>query len=196
MTTLFILLAIVIAIQVIYIARLERGGFDAMSRPAGIVRLAFLEALRIPCAVIVLDIRGMHELNAVLGYTVSNKIIAHIIRVHDWRMQFGGDEIVIFIPFAKPGTASKIMNRILSRCQSFTAEMPQSQRNELSQRTNGKIDGIHVAIIAIEKTTRPLSSVHKALNELETMKETGATITGNRATTGNPGTLTREYPTL
>lgn len=190
------ILFVLVAIQAIYILSLERGGFDAMSRPAGIVRLTILEALRIPCAVVVLDIRGMHELNAVLGYTVSNKVIAHIIRVHDWRMQFGGDEIVIFIPFAKLGTANKIMQRILDRCQAFTSELPQSKRNELSQRTNGKIDGLHVAIISVEKTNHAYTTTTKALNELETMKESGATITGNRATTGNKGTLTKEYSTL
>jgi GGDEF domain-containing protein len=191
--TILVLFFLVIVVQVVYITRLERGGFDAMSRAAGTVRLTLLSAFHVPCAVVVLDIRGMHELNAVIGYMVANKVIAHVIRVHDMRCQFGGDEIVIFIPFAKPGTAKMIASRIIERCKQFTITMEHEKRKELHMRTAGKIDGLHVAIISVDNTSNALITTHKALNELETIKENGATITGNRATTGNPGTLQKHY---
>lgn len=190
MTTLVLVLIIVVLLA--YIRKLEIGGFGALSKSALLVRLWFFYLLRIPLAIVCLDIRGMHSLNAALGYSIANQMVGRLIKSKDTYGQYGGDEIVVVVPMPKPGAARKIMYRISDKAKQFTADMSPEKRQELIARTAGKIDGVHIAAIATERTLNPFYTIKEAMDKLEEMKEHGCTITGNRETTGNRGTLLAE----
>jgi len=196
MTIFIAILALVILLQAAYIRQLERGGFGAFSRAAILVRLAVYQLLKIPCGLVALDMRKMHEMNAVLGYEILNQLVARIIKTSDIRGQFGGDEIVILIPYAKTGTARLIKNRIIRNARMITNGLPDEKRQELCRRTAGLVDGVHVAILSVDSTRNPLRATWAAMDILERMKEDGADVTGVRATTGNVGTLQADLDIL
>jgi len=191
MTTILI---ISLALNIVLAAAVKTLGtthFGTLSPVFTHAYLHLLSALRIPCSVIVYDIRKMHELNAVFGYSNNNRdLIPRLTKVRrsrgDLVGQYGGDEFVVI---ATAHAGKTIARRIIARAKEITQSMTLAQRLELSTRTAGIVDGLHIALACEDYTRDALKTAAALVDETERLKESGARQTGNRATTGNIGTL-------
>lgn len=188
MNTIIIVLSLVVLAQAIYIKALQRSPMGVLTPTALRLRLALYSLLRIKCFVVGLDIRKMKSLNTVLGYSNSNAVIGRLIastrRYSDIVGQYGGDEFVI----CGRGDAQALVKRLLAKRDEINAEMPTETREKLNAHTGGLVDGLHLAICVIAETTDARTSARKAIDETEPLKA-GGVQTGNRDTSGKPGTL-------
>jgi len=194
MTTLLIISLLVNVALVAIISSMSRSHFGTLSPSATKALLATLSVLSAPVSIVVYDIRKMHELNAVMGYSNSNILVARLTKVRQYDIigQYGGDEFVVI---SRPGAGSKIAWRIIERAKEITLQIDPAKRDALSLRTAGIVDGLSVAITYTNHTTDAWNAAAAGLDETERLKELGATMTGDRATTGNVGMLISEMET-
>jgi GGDEF domain-containing protein len=190
MTTILIIsllcnILLIVAFRIMSISHL-----GVFAPPATRFYLRVLSLFRVRCSVIVYDIRKMHEINAVLGYTDGNILMARLTKVRrnrgDFIGQYGGDEFAII---ATAGAASHITERLVDRAKEITDSMSADQREALDSRTAGITDGINIAAAYRNITTDALETARILVDETENLKESGAIVTGRRETTGNKGTL-------
>ena len=188
MNTIICLLSLVILAQAVYIQALQRSPMGVLTPTALRLRLALYSVLRVRCFVVGLDIRKMKSLNTVLGYSNSNAIIGKFIsgtrRYSDIVGQYGGDEFVI----CGRGNADKLVQRLYAMRDDINASLPNETREKLSIHTDGLIDGLHLAICTIHETDNAIFSAKRAIDATEPLKS-GGRQTGNRDTSGRPGTL-------
>jgi GGDEF domain-containing protein len=196
MNTFFISITIlIIVLQSLYISALQRSHLHpgVFSQKAGRMRLAWYGLLRVPGALVAFDIRGMHTLNAVLGYSQANRMLSRLLGVCSTRRDivatWGGDEFIVFIPYGKLGDANNLVGRLTGKAKELSAEIPEFEITQLIKWTGGIIDGLHLSAAIVEYTRNPLQAAQRAVDETEVIKVRGAKITGRRETTGNKGTL-------
>lgn len=145
-----------------------------------------------PVDIIALDFRKLHELNELLGYDVANDYFGRFVRFRqgldgrqkDVRGQFGGDEIVMAVD---RGCGFGLLNRLVNALDDLTNELPIETRDALRVRTGGLTDGFAAAIVLVSGSRQPLKDAERAIARCGELKK-GA-VTGNRATSGRPGTI-------
>lgn len=171
---------------------LAQSNFGTLTPTATKLALAALASSDSPVDLIVIDIRKMHELNAVLGWDTTTATVTQLLacrhapgRAPDVLGQLGGDEFVIAVP---AGDGSGMLRRLLSQAAAITTALPESARARLRESTGGLVDGVAVAAMLIEGTMTPLTSTLRALPLVAAMKADGRQ-TGERATSGAAGTL-------
>lgn len=139
--------------------------------------------------VIAIDVRKLHDLNAVLGYDRANVLIAQwiagCVRTTDTWGQYGGDEIVGMVPV---GDGRGVLTRLIARAEQISTQIAPEQRAALVQRTGGLVDGFCIAACLIEDAAAPAVAAASALADVQRLKEAGP-VTGVRSTSGAPGTL-------
>lgn len=192
-TTILIGSLIVNIALVLAVCSMSTSRLGVFSQTATRSYLKLLSVFRVPVSIVAYDIRKMHELNAVLGYSNSNILIARLTKIRrrkvDFIGQYGGDEFVVV---SRPGVGSLIAKRIMDRAQEMSLEISQEQRDSLKQRTCGLMDGLYVSIAFTDVTRDALGTASLLVDETERLKEQGALMTGSRATSGNVGTLCSE----
>jgi len=191
MTTILTISLVINILTITAIMSMSRSHFGTLSPVATRLLLRALSILRVPVSVVVYDIRKMHELNAVMGYANSNILVARLTKVRqsDIIGQYGGDEFVVI---SRPGAGSRIAWRIIEKAKEITAQIDPAKRDALNLRTGGIVDGLTVAITYSNYSTNALRDTVRGVDETERLKEHNASMTGNRATTGNAGTLISE----
>jgi hypothetical protein len=187
------LLAEIAALRAL-VATLSVSNFGTLTPPATRQALAALPG---PADIIGLDIRKMHELNAVLGWDATTAIVAELLacrqapgRIPDILGQWGADEFVIAVP---AGDGAGVLGRLLRQAGALTARLSVAQRAALSASTGGLIDGVSFAAVLVPDSTAPLGDAARAIVLVNQQKSTGAQ-TGSRATSGARGTLLLRAP--
>lgn len=176
------------------VAALSISNFGTLTPPATRQALAALPG---PADVIALDIRKMHELNAVLGWDPTTALIAAFLacrhapgRAPDILGQWGADEFVIAVP---AGDGPGMLGRLLRQAAALTARLTTAQRAALHTATGGLVDGLSFAAVLIEGSAAPLDDAARAIVLVNQQKNAGAQ-TGARATSGAAGTLMLRAP--
>ena len=187
-----IALALALA-QLVKIAFLSRTHLDNMAPAALRWQLRIWSLLRRRCAIIALDVRKLHDLNALLGYSTANDLIRDLVSVRLLRKlgrwldligQWGGDEFVIAL--ANADAWPLVVERIQARLIEITAKLTPEQRAAIQERTGGLVDGLHAAISIIPLTRDAYGSAVAAVNATGPLKE--GPQTGARSTSGAIGT--------
>lgn len=186
------------SVQYTKVRSLSRTHFENLSPGALRWQLRIWSLLRIPCAVIAIDIRKMHDLNSVLGYTNNNNFVRDLVSVrqhrnwrHPWRwldiigQWSGGDEFITAI--ANPSALPLVLGRIDQRLIELTEQLSPEQRKSLYERTGGLVDGFHAAIVTIPYTRDAYGAAVRAINATGPLKD--GVITGDRSTSGAVGTV-------
>lgn len=194
------------------IARLEADNQQLSRSHLGIlssaaIRMA-LETMTTPVDLICIDLRKLHDLNDVLGYDVANRYFGTFARTrlhdelylpprrHDIRGQWGGDELVIA---TAPGDGMGLIMRMVLALDALTAELTPEQRQAITMRTGGLVDGFCAVFVLITNSTDPYHRVWDG----ETWSDAGdaargvaacgplkaGPVTGCRSTSGKPGTI-------
>lgn len=188
---------ILASVQVLKVRMLSRSNFDNLSPAALRWQLRLWSLFRRPCAIIALDIRKLHDLNAVLGYSTSNGLIRDLIsaRQHqrsgharrwlDLVGQWGGDELVMAL--ADPRGRERVLRHLEARLLELSARMTPEQRQALHDRTGGLVDGLHAAISIVPHTRDAYGAAGRAIDATGPMKE--GRLTGERSTSGAVGTV-------
>ena len=191
MYTIAIVLSLVILAQAIYIQALQRSPMGVLTPTALRIRLKIYSMLRIRVFVIGCDMRKLKSVNEQGNHGTTNALIYRLFSVlrknTDIVGQFAGDEFVIVGRWSKDGV-EKVIDRLLKRRDEINASLPADFRNGLSERTGCLVDGIHLAIASIQDTRDAYSAATKTIDATEPLKA-GGRQTGNRDTSGRPGTL-------
>jgi GGDEF domain-containing protein len=184
--------AVIMILQATVIYTLSQGSFGVLSPAALRLKLWAYSLCHIPCAVFALDIRKLHELNTVFGYSQAGLLVQDLVRVRllpgrvrDFIGQYGGDEFVAVV--VTPRAAESVKDRILQRAQAITDRMTPEQRETLLTCTGGLVDGLHVAMGIVSSTTDAAGMAKIALDQVNAAKS-GA-WNGSRATSGQVGTI-------
>ena len=184
-------------VQVLKVRALSRSNFDNLSPAALRWQLRLWSLLRRPCAIIALDIRKLHDLNAVLGYDTANGLIRDLIsarqhqrsgHAHRWLDlvgTWGGDEIALAL--ADPRGLDRVLQHLYARLDELSTRMTPAQRRALYDRTGGLVDGLHAAISIVPHTRDAYGSAVRAVDATVPLKE--GRITGERSTSGAIGTV-------
>lgn len=191
-------IALVLAtVQVLKVRALSRSNFDNLSSAALRWQLRLWSLFRHPCAIIALDIRKLHDLNAVLGYSTSNGLIRDLIsarqhqrsgharRWFDLVGQWGGDEVVVAV--ADPSGIDRVLQHLEARLVELSTRLTPEQRTALYDRTGGLVDGLHAAISVVKHTRDAYGTAVSAVNATGPLKE--GRLTGERSTSGAVGTI-------
>lgn len=156
-----------------------------------------------PCDIIAIDWRKLHEWNEILGYDVSNVFLAKFAQTRqghdrrcmprgsdrrptrlDVRGQWGGDELVFAVA---AGDGMGLLMRLLRAIDTLTQQLTPAQRQAITERTGGLIDGFCIAAVLVTGSTQPLLDATRAVKECGILK--AGNHTGNRATSGRAGTI-------
>lgn len=171
----------------------------SMSHLGILAPAATRRALRLmtePCDLICIDLRKLHDLNEVLGYDIANRYFGVFARTrmhdepciaprpHDVRGQWGGDELVIACAV---DDGLGLLMRLVAALDALTAELTPAQRHALAQRTGGLVSGFAAVFVLIPNSTRPLCDAARGIDECGALKK--GSVTGNRSTSGKPGTI-------
>jgi len=194
MTIAMLVLSILInAALVAIIHSMSTSKYGWISRDAILTYLRILSIFHIPCSIVGYDLRKVNAWNAENNWSATTGVMGRLIQIRKNRGdvvgKFGGDEFVIV---SAPHSGSIIAKRIVVRAQEITNELPTELRKRLSDRTGGIVDGLYVAIASCDYTTDAYGTAARLIDETEHLKEHDAPVTGNRATTGNKGTLVCE----
>ncbi len=192
-TTASLLLA-TIAQQQAAIAELSRSPLGILSGPA--IRRA-LRQMPGPVDLIAFDFRKLHEWNDVLGYDVSSNYLAKFCQTRtrtrrrgearplDVRGQWGGDEIVLAVA---AGNGRGLLMRLVWALDTMTERLTDEQRTKITHNTGGLITGFAAVFVLVEGSGAPLVDAARAVSECGVLKS-GGRQTGERATSGRPGTI-------
>lgn len=138
--------------------------------------------------VIAIDIRKLHDLNAVLGWDRANSLVAQWIsmarREGDLWGQYGGDELVAVVP---PGDGSGLLERLQANAQAVADQMTEETRATLWARTGGLVDGFCIAACLLEGAGDVRQATADALEAAQQLKV--GRVTGERSTSGAVGTV-------
>lgn len=151
---------------------------------------------RIPCTVIAVDFRKLHDINALFGYTNGNKMMKTLAAVrthdkdghkrrHDIIGQYGGDEHILAL--RDPKAWPMVLDRFRANMRAATEAMTPAERRVLFERTGGLVDGLHAAISVVPYTRDAYGAAVRAIEATGPMKD-GAQ-TGSRSTSGAVGTI-------
>lgn len=183
----------IIAAQQSHIRELSRSHLGILSGPAIRRELRLLET---PCDLIALDFRKLHEWNDILGYDLANRFFGDLcrtrehtrrrseLRMQDVRGQWGGDEIVIACAV---GSGRGLLLRLVRALDDLSAQLSTNQRQAIVTATGGLIDGFAAVFVLIESSRCPLVDAARAVAECGELKR--GIQTGDRATSGRPGTI-------
>lgn len=171
----------------------------SMSHLGILAPAAIRRALRLmtePCDLICIDLRKLHDLNEVLGYDVANRYFGVFARTrmhdepfvaprpHDVRGQWGGDELVIACAV---DDGMGLLMRLVAALDDLTAELTTAQRQAIAARTGGLVNGFSAVFVLIPNSTHPLCDAARGVTECGELKK--GNVTGNRSTSGKPGTI-------
>lgn len=176
---------------------------------------AIRRALRIETAVvdlIALDFRKLHEWNDIIGRERADTYLARLGQVRttdrpippgstprkarqpgdarDLAGQYGGDELVLSVP---AGDGWGLLARLVRTLNTMTLELSDAERAAIVMRTGGLLTGFAAVLVLVERSTRPFDDAARAVDECGILKR-GGLITGNRASTGRPGTIVGTLP--
>lgn len=83
--------------------------------------------LKVPLAVLVLDIDDFKQINDILGHTIGDVVLSEFcgavresLRPPDFFARFGGDEFVVILPHTDRGGAVAVAERILDKVHGLT----------------------------------------------------------------------------
>ena len=181
---------------------LSRTHFDNLAPAALRLRLRAWSFMRRGCAIIAIDIRKLHDLNAVLGYSTSNDLVRALMSVRQHRSyrhslrwldiigQWGGDELIIAL--ADPRALSLVLGRMRARLEELTTQLAPDRRTAIMQRTGGLVDGLHAAMTIVTYTNDAYGAAVRAVDATGPLKE--GRLTGERSTSGAVGTVTQVLP--
>lgn len=144
---------------------------------------------------VVIDIRKLHTLNEVLGYTEASALVGRLTRILsdvrtqrgravDLAGQWGGDEFVYRLAL---GTGQGFLQRLLAQLDELTATLTPAQRSELARHTGGLVDGLCVAACLVEGASDPWRAIDHGIAVVTRLK--AGRVTGERATSGAVGTV-------
>lgn len=179
--------------QAIKIKFLSRTHLHNLAPAALRWQLRIWSMLRKPCAIIALDIRKLHDMNALLGYSTANDLIRELVSVrqHGQRRdligQWGGDEFLIAL--ANAGAWPLVVTRLEARLIELSARLTPEQRDAITERTGGLVDGLHAAISIIPLTHDAYGAAIRAVDATGPLKD--GHQTGSRSTSGAVGTISQ-----
>lgn len=185
-------LSVVLLIKIRWLSYCEFG----LSKAALRWQLTIWSWLRIPCAVIAVDFRKLHDINALFGYTNGNEMMKTLAAVrtrdkdghkrrHDIIGQWGGDEHILVL--RDPRAWQLVLDRFRANMRAATEAMTPAERQVLLERTGGLVDGLHAAISVIPYTRDAYGAAVRAIEATGPMKD--GPQTGNRSTSGAVGTV-------
>lgn len=188
------LLTLSIAFNVVLLywsGNVQRGSFGILGPCAGVVFLKTLQVLRVPVAVISLDIRKVHEWILVMGYEATTKFIHSFLKMRygksDYIFQYGGDEFVIVVLLPHAGAAEQIIERMIANMDALTKTVTREQRARLHELTGGVVDGLSASIAYVAHTNAAYNAAKAAMDVANNQK--AGQVTGSRATSGKAGTI-------
>ncbi len=187
-----LILACVLLIKVRWLSYCEFG----LSKAALRWQLTIWSWFRVPCAVIAVDFRKLHDINALFGYTNGNEMMKTLAQVrtrskdgrkrrHDLIGQWGGDEHVLAL--RDPSAWSIVLDRFRANMRAATEAMTPAERQVLFERTGGLVDGLHAAISVVPYTRDAYGAAIQAIEATGPMKD--GLQTGSRSTSGAVGTI-------
>lgn len=167
---------------------------------------------------IAIDWRKLHEWNDILGYDVSNVFLAEFAQTRhgtdrrrvtraknsrrparlDLRGQWGGDELLFAV---SAGDGLGLLMRLLRALDTLSARLTSEQRQAIAERTGGLIDGFAIVAVLVPSSTdayhrnewgRDAGDSARAVAECGRLK--AGRQTGERATSGAPGTIIGTLP--
>lgn len=190
------------------VARQQAHIAELRASPLGILSGAAircdLRAWRGQADVIAVDWRKLHEWNEILGYDLATQFFAEFCRTRaanrrrddhrsaDIRGQWGGDEIVIAVA---PGGGRGLLMRLIRALDELSAQLSAEQRAKIVAQTGGLIDQFSAVFVLIEGSSCPIVDAARAVAECGQLKS-GGRQTGDRATSGRPGTIVATLPAL
>lgn len=167
-----------------------------------------LEQMIEPADVLCIDLRKLHELNDILGYSLANRYFGRFARTrmhdepymaarpHDLRGQYGGDEVVIA---CAPGDGMGLLLRMVDALDRLTHELTAEERAAIAAQTGGLVDGFAAVFVLIPNSVDiyhrdwrdggfvDAGDVQRGIDECGRLKK--GHQTGSRATSGRPGTI-------
>lgn len=186
--TLAIAALVLSIVQLVKVRMLSYCAFG-LSKTALVWQLKLWSFFRIRCAVIAIDIRKLHDMNSILGYSEANKLMAdalkNVARSNDLIGQYGGDEHIIAI--RNPQAWPLVLERFTANLRALTETMPIESRDALYRRTGGLVDGLHAAIVIVPETRRAYHTAMLAIDKTGEIKD--GPQTGDRSTSGAKGTI-------
>lgn len=152
--------------------------------------------LRVPCAIIAVDFRKIHDINGLFGYATGSEMMQTLAAIrtkdkdgrkrrHDLIGQWGGDEHILAL--RDPGAWQLVLDRFYANLRAATERMTPEQRQELAYRTGGLVDGLHAAISVVPYTRDAYGAAVRAIDATGPLKE--GRMTGERSTSGAVGTV-------
>lgn len=149
--------------------------------------------LRIPCAVIAVDFRKIHDINGLFGYATGSEMMTTLAKVrthdgkrrHDLIGQWGGDEHILAL--RDPSAWQLVVDRFRANMRAATDRMTPEQRQALYDRTGGLVDGLHAAMVIVPFTRDAYGAAVAAIEAAGKLKE--GRQTGERSTSGAAGTV-------
>lgn len=185
-------LSIILLVKVRWLSYCEFG----LSKAALRWQLTIWSLFRIPCAIIAVDFRKLHDINGLFGYSTGNELMKTLASVrtrdkdghkrrHDLIGQWGGDEHILAL--RDPNAWELVLDRFRANMRAATDKMTPAERQVLFERTGGLVDGLHAAISVIPYTRDAYGAAVRAINATGPLKD--GPQTGNRSTSGAVGTI-------
>ncbi len=186
--TLAIAALVLSVVQLVKIRMLSYCPFG-LSKTALVWQLKLWSLFRVRCAVIGIDIRKLHDMNALFGYSEGNRLmreaLQNVARSNDLIGQYGGDEHIIAIRNAEAWPL--VLDRFTANLRALTEAMATEDRAALIARTSGLVDGLHAAIVVVPETRRAYHTAMLAIDKTGEIKD--GPQTGDRSTSGAKGTI-------
>lgn len=192
LSTLALALSVVLLIKVRWLSYCEFG----LSKAALRWQLTIWSWCRVPCAVIAVDFRKLHDINGLFGYSTGNEMMMTLAAVrthnkdghkrrHDLIGQWGGDEHVLVL--RDPNAWGLVLDRFRANMRDATEALTPAERQVLSERTGGLVDGLHAAISVVPFTRDAYGAAVRAIEATGPLKD--GPQTGSRSTSGAVGTV-------
>lgn len=156
-----------------------------------------LSLLTLPCDIIALDWRKLHEWNDLIGRAPASAAMGravrtdyagidrrHATRTLDLRGQYDGDELVIAVD---AGSGIGLLRRLLRELATMNALLTDANRTAIRDRTGGLLSGFSIAAVLVEGTTRASADAARAVDATGELKK--GRQTGTRASSGAVGTV-------
>jgi GGDEF domain-containing protein len=185
-------LSVILFVKVRWLSYCEFG----LSKAALRWQLTIWSLLRIPCAVIAVDFRKIHDINGLFGYGIGSELMKTLAQVrthdkdghkrrHDIIGQWGGDEHILAL--RDPRAWGLVLDRFRANMRAATEAMTAAERQVLFERTGGLVDGLHAAISVVPYTRDAYGAAVRAIEATGPMKD--GPQTGSRSTSGAVGTV-------
>lgn len=95
---------------------------------------------------------------------------------------------MLFAAWEKQDTAEMIVARLIEKAAEISMGLSYDERQSLRQHTGGLVDGLHLAVCYTATTRNAMDTARRCIDAADAIKN-GGRDTGDRNTSGKPGTL-------